>query len=425
MNASPASAPVDHQVASTADAAGSRLARPLAGLLWGVIAAELVALVLLELIGGNDAFDVGAGGGPGTLTPLYAAVALTYGFFGAFIASRRSQNAVGWILWGAGGMIGLGLAGAGYAGLSLGAHGGSLPGTTLAAWVSAWAPAPALSTTILFLPLLYPTGHLLSSRWRPAAIAFAAMVTTTALSTILRPGPLDGIPSIANPTGVPALADATAAVLGALNVALFPAVSVAVTAAVVRYRRGNPVERLQLRWFGSALGLVAVVIVGAATLPGALADVSWTLVWVALGLIPIAIAFAILRYRLYEIDRIISRGIGWAVVTAVLATLFVVAIAGLQAVLAPFTSGSTLAVAASTLMAAALFQPLRQRVQRVVDRRFDRARYDAERTVAAFAERLRNDVDLLSIEDGILGTVHATVRPNRASVWLRQAPEPR
>jgi hypothetical protein len=149
------------------------------------------------------------------------------------------------------------------------------------------------------------------------------------------------------------------------------------------------------------------------------AHVATILASVATALIPIAIGIAILRYRLYEIDRVISRTIGWAIVSGMLVAVFVGGVFALQAILAGFTQGETLAVAASTLVAFALFQPLRRRVQRVVDHRFDRARYDGERTAAAFAERLRDEIDLARLRESLALTARDAVRPTVASVWLR------
>jgi uncharacterized membrane protein YfcA len=139
---------------------------------------------------------------------------------------------------------------------------------------------------------------------------------------------------------------------------------------------------------------------------------------------PVAIGVAVLRYRLFEIDRIISRTIGWAVLSTLLVGVLATTIVGLQALLAPFTNSDTLAVAVSTLLAAALFQPLRRRVQAAVDRRFDRAAYDAQRTVAAFAGHLRDEVDLDRIRDRIRLVTGETVRPATIGIWLRR-PEPR
>jgi len=152
-------------------------------------------------------------------------------------------------------------------------------------------------------------------------------------------------------------------------------------------------------------------------------SLGWTFFMLALAFLPIAIGVAVLRYRLYEIDRLISRTIGWATVTIVLVGAFSLLVLGSSAVLEPLTGGNTLAVAGSTLIVAALFTPLRSRVQRAVDRRFDRARYDGERLVGAFGERLRDEVDLETIRADVLATVDQAVRPASVGLWLRERPE--
>jgi hypothetical protein len=146
----------------------------------------------------------------------------------------------------------------------------------------------------------------------------------------------------------------------------------------------------------------------------------WTIAASSFALIPLAIGVAVMRYRLYEIDRVISRTISWAILTVLVAGLFVAFVLALQALLAPVTQSNELAVAGSTLLVASLFQPFRRRVQRLVDGRFNRSRYDAERTVAAFAARLRDEVDLESLRAEILATVSATVEPSSVKLWLRE-----
>ena len=198
----------------------------------------------------------------------------------------------------------------------------------------------------------------------------------------------------------------------------------AFAAVAVRFRRGTSVERQQIKWL-LAVALVVAVAFPIAFIGGVLstnslvANVAIYVGFVALIALPMAIGVAILRYRLYEIDRLVSRTIGWAVVTGVLAVVFVVLVVTLQAVLSPLTKENTLAVAASTLIAFALFQPLRRRVQRAVDRRFDRARYDGQRTADTFAERLRNEVDLPTIQASLATTANEAVRPAGSVVWLR------
>jgi hypothetical protein len=236
----------------------------------------------------------------------------------------------------------------------------------------------------------------------------------------MRPGPLGG--SLAdNPLGVRGFSGSEAfwALGEILAAAALPfALVLALAAVIVRVRRSGEVERAQLKWF------VAAYLATGAVLTISFADgTTQTIVdllapW-SLSLPPIAVGIAILRYRLFEIDRIISRTIGWAVVTGTLLAVFGGAVLGLQALLSDVTHGQTLAVAASTLVAFAIFQPVRHRVQSAVDRRFDRARYDGQRTVDAFAEHLRNEVDLARLSGAVLVTADEAVRPVAAGLWLR------
>ena len=188
---------------------------------------------------------------------------------------------------------------------------------------------------------------------------------------------------------------------------------------VVRYRRGDEVERHQLKWLIGVAGVAAVAFPIAFIVPfSVVADAAFYAGLLALLALPLAIGIAILRYRLYDIDRIISRTIGWSLVSGLLVAAFAILVVGLQAALTDVTQGETLAVAASTLVAFALFQPVRRTVQRAVDRRFDRGRYDAQLTVDAFAERLRDEVDLETLAAELERTVVGTMRPSTASLWL-------
>jgi hypothetical protein len=201
--------------------------------------------------------------------------------------------------------------------------------------------------------------------------------------------------------------------------------AVAAGSLVVRARSAVGIERQQLRWFTSSVEAVVVAVIGGLLVSALLPALGTSgLVWipaiVAFPLVPIAIGTAVLRYRLFEIDRIISRTIGYAIVTLTLVVVFAGAVVGLQAVLEPLLGGNTVAVAASTLIVAALFQPLRGRIQRAVDRRFDRARYDGERTVAAFAARLRDQVDLQSLEGELGEVVRRTIAPTTLGLWIQR-----
>ena len=277
------------------------------------------------------------------------------------------------------------------------------------------------------VPLIFPDGHLLSPRWRWIVALCVAALTVTAAAQVLGPGPI-GSADVANPFYVPALApvvDALDTISSWTSIIAFGAAAMAV---VIRYRRGDDIERHQLKW------LIAVAVVAGVAFPfafifegTALADLVFLIGLLSLFALPLVIAIAILRYRLYDIDRIVSRTISWGLVTGALVAVFamvVIALQGLlaaltQGLVAEFTQGQTLAVAASTLVAFACFQPIRRRVQRAVDERFDRAHVDAQRTADGFAERSRDEVDLERLLEVLVQTTGTAVRPSTSSVWLR------
>ena len=234
------------------------------------------------------------------------------------------------------------------------------------------------------------------------------------------------VPNVLSPLG----ADASfrPPPIGVVLVTLIPISAMALGAADLlrRYRRGPLIERLQIRWLlASIAALVLAILFGLAVfvLAGPGSSWGWLPALLAGPTLAPAIGIAVLRYRLYEIDRIISRTLSWAIVTSVLVAVFAGLVVGLQAALAGITQGQTLAVAASTLVAFALFQPVRRRVQRAVDRRFDRARYDRERTAAAFADRLRTEVDLEAVAGDLTRSVDGALRPRSLVLWLKDGAE--
>jgi hypothetical protein len=279
----------------------------------------------------------------------------------------------------------------------------------------------AFSLILPGLALVFPTGKLPSRRWRlPIVLVSGAIGGGTTLE-LLRPGRITGAEGSRNPFGIDGIP------AGLLDVAL-PMISVGIVGAMVlglaavltRYRFGDVTSRQQLRWFVAA-ALLAAVPLPLTAISGEGGPFWGALACVGLLLVPVAVGIAVTRHRLYEIDRLLSRTIGWALVTGLLVAVFAAMVVGLQAILVDVTQGQTLAVAASTLVAFALFQPVRRRVQSAVDRRFDRSRYDGERTAAAFAERLRNQIDLASLETDIGVTVTAALRPTSTGVWIRLA----
>jgi hypothetical protein len=278
------------------------------------------------------------------------------------------------------------------------------------------------------LALVFPDGRLPGPRWRWPVGAIVAAIAIGSAAALVHPGQIPAT-AVNNPFGASGLFGSEAIwtigatlVLGSLPVALV----VALAAVFVRVRRSDDVERAQLKWFVWAIAAVGALMtlgfadggylgLAAGTSPSIL-DV---LAYASLSLPPIAVGVAILRYRLFEIDRIISRTLSWALVTGLLGAVFVGLVVGLQALSANVTGTNTLAVAASTLVVAAAFQPLRRRIQSAVDRRFNRARYDAQRTTDAFEGQLRNEVDLGRLRAALVDTVEEAVRPASATVWLR------
>ena len=273
----------------------------------------------------------------------------------------------------------------------------------------------------LILPvvaLVFPDGRLPSRGWRwPARLALGALVAASILIAFT-PAEILNIPW--NPLAIDALPVwvwALAGPLGGVGTVLISVLGVA--AVVSRYRRGAGVERHQLRWFVAAV-LLAVVPITVAPLGGG--PVAFLLAVFGLLLVPVSVWIAVTRYRLYEIDRLISRGLSWAVLSGLLLAVYAGAILLLQTVLGDVIQGRTVAVAGSTLLAAALFQPLRRRIQAAVDHRFNRASYDAERTATDFAERLRDEVDVDHLRAALATTAGGAVDPTGVGVWLRPTP---
>jgi hypothetical protein len=343
---------------------------------------------------------------------------------GALIAFRRPENRIGRLLQ----ISGLLIASC-FLGFTVAADPSASPGPAdpvagIAGW---WASTTIFLAIFLAFPvlgILYPDGRLPGRRWRLPILILVLVQLATGLMYAVKAGPVGSdLPD--NPFG---LVDVPPGIRDALEslamLSLVVGMGFAIVAIAIRWRRGNLVERSQLKWLFAALVVagITVPLTSAASQGGPPSVVATLGVGSAL-LIPIAVGIAILRYRLYDIDRLVSRTVSWAVVTGVLVAVFAGVVVALQAALAGATQGETLAVAASTLVAFALFQPVRRRVQSAVDHRFDRARYDAQRTVDAFAEHLRNEVDLATLRTALIATADDAVRPVSTTVWLRGGPE--
>ena len=334
---------------------------------------------------------------------------------GFVLASRRPRNRIGWLALTAGLALGLSSFANQYEQRALVAAPGSLPAGPVALWVSTWIwPIPLAMVAFLFL--LFPTGRLRSRRWRPAAWFVGAVfaLSTAALmagATREWAHPSASFQQLVSPP-----------VLAAMVICFPAALVVSGSAIVVRFARSAAEERLQLKWFAAATVLVVATFI-ALILTNSNSVAAAILNNLALLCLDAAIAIAVLKYRLYEIDRIISRTLAYTIVTGLLAGLY----AGLVLLATRVLSfSSPVAVAASTLTAAALFSPLRRRVQRVVDRRFNRARYDADEMVATFAARLKDAVDLDAVQADLASVVQQALEPAHVSIWMnngRQDPE--
>jgi hypothetical protein len=373
------------------------------------VGSGVAALVLLALSASVPLPEVHAFRG------MTGIVVFTEGTLGLAIALRQPRNAVGWIFLVSAACAGVYELAQSYAAYAILVHPG-VPGAKWAAWVGSWLWLPATGLIPTFLLLVFPDGRLPSPRWRPVAwyAAFALAIFTGTIA--LLPGPLPGLPSVRNPVspfpGEVALGD----VLLPIFALFLVAVILSIAALVRRYRRSRGVERLQLKWIAYA----SCVYTAAVTLDSNVAYKPFEVIDVLLiNAIPLAAGVAIFRYRLYDIDLLINRTLVYGFTTAAIGAAFFGGIVMLQSLLRPMTGGSEIAVAVSTLVSFALFQPLRVRMQRVVDRRFYRSRYDAALTLDEFSERLRDEVDLDAVRAELVAAVRDTVQPAHAGVWLR------
>jgi len=341
------------------------------------------------------------------------------------VAARQPRNAIGWIFVAAGLVFTSGST-AEELWLLADREGASVPGVTFAAWYSEWFWVPALALLLVFPLLLFPTGRPASRRWRPALwLAVATTITFTVFAALdPKLEPVGAERALDNPIGVSALGDVEERPTVGLFVAFYGLMTlVALVSLIVRFRRARGEEREQLKWFTYAgaflvAGFLAIGIGDGAGVARGVLDALYLLIF---SLPPVAVAIAILRHRLYDIDVVINRTLVYGSVTALLAGAYFGLVLLLQLAFRPVTEGSGLAVALSTLAVAALFRPARNRVQALVDRRFYRQKYDAQRTLEGFASRLRDEVDLEALRGELTGVVGETMQPAHVSLWLREA----
>jgi hypothetical protein len=398
--------------------------RTAAWLAWSqcAVSVALMALALaLLFLSGSAALPPELGSLWGTVVQITVDFALP--ILGGLIASRRPENPIGWILCAGALANAMDYFADGYAMYALLAEPNSLPGGLVAAWMSNWVPWLALGLLPFFL-LLFPTGRLPSRRWRPVAVFAVLLYVALPVGYALVPGPLNTFPSVGNPLGregatgeiVPAVDQAFAWMVYVLTCL------VALASLVVRFRRSRGEERQQIKWVTYAAALIATYLLVHSIFGEALNPISPVLSAVFFGSLWVAIGVAILKFRLYDIDVLINRTLIYGALTAMLAVVYFGGVAATQAIFRALTGQEEqpqLAIVVSTLAIAALFNPLRRRIQTFMDRRFYRRKYDATKTLEAFSAKLREETDLDALSDELVGVVRETMQPAHVSLWLR------
>ena len=356
---------------------------------------------------------------------------------GALIASKRPRNPIGWICLADGLLWALIFLSEDYS-----AYGLAIPGSvpfpvTINALLYAWLWVPAVGLLGVYLLLLFPDGRLPSRRWRPLAWLAGAVIVLESVAVFLTPGPLEDLGRARNPfglEGLPWVGDAGDAVLALLPLCMLASA----VSLVLRYRRSGGEVRQQIKWIAFAASFVCLmymVVIGGGIIiwllvapetPSDLGTQTWwgalleNVMLLSFAGVPVAMGFAVLKHRLYDIDIIINRALVYGLLTATLAGVYLGGVIFLQYLFRALTGqDSQLAIVASTLAIAALFIPLRRRVQGFVDRRFYRRKYDAAKTLASFNARLRDETDLDTLVDDVVGVVRQAMQPEHASLWLR------
>src|SRR5919112_1810315 len=383
--------------------------RTAAWLAWSLAMASLVLLAATVAISyiSRSAVPASQQEVPFWVETLWSVGGAAYPLVGALVASRRPGNAVGWLLC----CVGLAIASSGFTeAYAPYARAISLPGAEAAAFLYDINPGGLLA---IFVVLLFPDGRLPSRRWRSVVWLASAQIVLALVMGSLGQGGADPL-GTELPVGV-------FKALSVLNSVLIIGTLVGAVALVAfRMRRANGDERQQIKWF-----IYAVSVIGAGGLASVLAPLFWIVTLIGIGAVPVVVGIAILKYRLYEIDIIINRTLVYGSLTATLVAIYFGGIVLLQRVFVVFTGQkSTLAVVASTLLIAALFNPLHRRIQSFIDRSFYRSKYDARKTLEAYSVKLRDETDLEALNEELVGVVRETMQPAHVSLWLRPQTAP-
>ncbi len=361
---------------------------------------------------------VGFGLSPDLDVTAVLAGGLTVGFSatGAIVAARQPRNPIGWLFLGVGVAAALAVLAPGIADRGVARPGAPGTPTKVAAAYASSSWVPMMLPELTFLLLLFPDGRLIGRRWRIVAWCAGLGIVVTLVAGLIKPGPLEDYPTITNALGV----ESASGLDGPGFLLLLVAIVGGPVSLVLRFRRADHATREQIKWLTFAGALAATVFVLGFAVSDLLPDkVVYVPMMAGALALPVAAAVAILRYRLYDIDVVINRALVYTGLTATLLAAYLGTVLLAQLVLSPLTEQSDLAIAASTLAVAALFQPARRRIQAAVDQRFFRRRYDAALTLAAFGARLRDEVDLDSLSDDLRVVVAESMQPAHVSLWLR------
>ncbi len=340
---------------------------------------------------------------------------------GAVVASHRPRNPIGWFFLVGAACFAVGEAMFRYAIYGIVIAPGSLPGAEALAWPQTWLWAPGVALVVIFVSLYFPNGRLLSSRWQPVLWLAVSYSVVAAVLTAFRPGEVSDVPEIDNPLGIQALRPALEAIDAVMVWSFTVVIFLSVASLVVRFRRSRGGERQQMKWLTYAVTalLGMILLTNSLDYGSTLHAVVDNLTAVVFAGMPVAVGIAVLRYRLYDIDLLINRSLVYTTLTVSLVLVYLGGVVSLQRLLSPLVGeDSQLAVVASTLAIAALFSPLRRRIQSFIDRSFYRRKYDARKTLEAFSARLRNEIDLAALSGELEDVVRETMQPAHVSLWL-------
>jgi hypothetical protein len=392
---------------------------PVLSLVLGVAGSALLGAIPSAALPREDRLDL--------IDVLFALGFVGYAVVGAMIVTRRPRNPVGWLFCGFGVLYPVIGALSSYALYGVHAADEGLPGQDVAAWLYAWAGEAAFFL-VVFLLLVFPDGRFLTRRWRGVGMAACATVALFSVAVAFDPGPLYTFEEIDNPLGIGGAGGVLEAVRDAGAASVSVLLVLAGVSLVLRFRRAEATERRRIKWLavGAASAVLLVMAMSALELTtetdtGVGEVVTSVLALLSLLVIPLSVAIAMLRDRLYDVDVVINRTLVYGALTATLVGTYVGAVLLLQLALQPLTEDSGLAIAGSTLAVAALVRPLRGRIQTAVDRRFYRRKYDAARTLEGFGVRVRDQVELDALGAELRAVVAETMQPAHVSLWLREA----